>query len=136
MSELKSCPFCGGKASENLLTEITKYDLYTVSCENNNCGVHPHTVGLTYEEAVTKWNNRASGWIPVSDRLPDKGKINTNIRDYQQYMCLVDCKGTGGMDARPLGFDKTGKWVNGGIDMSKYVIAWQPLPKPYKGERQ
>jgi len=25
-----------------------------------------------------------------------------------------------------------GRWWNDGTDMSEYVVAWQPLPEPYK----
>lgn len=53
MSELKTCPFCGGKAKVNAFEE---WKTYTVSCQR--CGVE--TIGFGHEQAaVDAWNRRA-----------------------------------------------------------------------------
>ena len=55
-------------------------------------------------------------WIPVSERLPEQnGYYITTCRDI--------CENR----VHTVGFDRVRKkWGRGG------VIAWQPLPKPYK----
>lgn len=32
-------------------------------------------------------------------------------------------------DARPLAFTENQRWVNGNVDMTDYVLAWQDIPK-------
>ena len=136
MSELKPCPFCGEKASENSLTQITKYDLYTVSCENRNCGVHPYTVGLTSGEAVKKWNKRSNGWIPVTERLPEKyGRVLATYVEYGVEKVGQVTFGDMRQSCEPY------ELVSGFTLFSKYceeeviVIAWQPLPEPYEEDK-
>ena len=51
--ELKPCPFCGGRP------EITQdgFELWELACENLMCAYFGNDFE-TYEEAVSKWNNR------------------------------------------------------------------------------
>lgn len=60
------------------------------------------------------------GWIPVSERLPEEGT----------YLCTLDGE-LCGIDEAFIGMCgiENGKWDEEGC-----VIAWQPLPEPYKGE--
>lgn len=60
------------------------------------------------------------GWIPVSERLPEDGT----------YLCTLDGE-LCGIDEPFTGMCgiENGKWDEEGC-----VIAWQPLPAPYKGE--
>lgn len=62
-------------------------------------------------------------WIPCSERLPDSG-VDVNITTRSSIV------GVGSF------FEETNEWVQwycgGGIVVD--VIAWQPLPEPYKGE--
>lgn len=58
-------------------------------------------------------------WIPVSERLPKDG---TYLCTLDGELCGIDEPFTG-----MCGIEK-GKW-----DEEGYVIAWQPLPEPYKG---
>ena len=65
----------------------------------------------------------AERWIPCKERLPEKdGK----------YLVTVDIKWTGtDLDFRPIVARFTnGVWMTYFFD----VIAWMPLPAPYKGE--
>ena len=59
-------------------------------------------------------------WIPVSERLPEDGT----------YLCTLDGE-LCGIDEPFTGMCgiENGKWDEEGC-----VIAWQPLPAPYKGE--
>ena len=61
-----------------------------------------------------------SGWIPVEERLPEDGT----------YLCTLDGE-LCGIDEPFVGMCgiENGKWDEEGC-----VIAWQPLPAPYKGE--
>lgn len=58
MTELKPCPFCGGKAE--IFQRIGKrYSEYNVSCGNVNCNVMPETGNFdTEQKAIEAWNRR------------------------------------------------------------------------------
>ena len=63
---------------------------------------------------------KTDGWIPVSERLPEsKGRYIACLG----YACSCE-----------LTF-RSGEWLNPYTD-NKYLdaTAWQPLPKPWKGE--
>lgn len=105
---------------------------------------HDYILSPTYDSAAeneVRWtwvgegkrkkrvvNNIPNGWIGVEEYLPEPGKINENTCDYQKYMCLVKVSAEKSADARPLAFTEDRKWVNGNVDMTKYVIAWQDNP--------
>ena len=74
-------------------------------------------------------NNIPDGWIGVEEDLPEPGKLNENTLDYQKYMCLVQVVEGKSADARPLAFTESRRWVNGNVDMTDYVLAWQDIPK-------
>ena len=56
--ELKSCPFCGGKATTG---KIEYNATYYVRCSNTKiCSVLPFTLGFDeIEDAINAWNKRA-----------------------------------------------------------------------------
>lgn len=55
MSDLKLCPFCGGKA---IIEKHSEWDWaqYEVKCTKCNCGLSAY---YTYQKAVEAWNRRA-----------------------------------------------------------------------------
>lgn len=57
------------------------------------------------------------GWIPCSERLPDK-----------DVWCLATFE-SGGIDI--IQYLSSQKWWNGEMGDNR-VIAWQPLPEPYR----
>ena len=63
-------------------------------------------------------------WLPVSERLPDDGEtyLITNAESFEQYHTY---KGW---------YDGTkGIWhMTGNFERKMNVIAWMPLPEPYK----
>lgn len=78
-------------------------------------------------------NYENDGWILCSDRLPNKEECKKNSSQF-----IVTCESC--LDDEPnwaelCVFDELAdgyidpKWCN-----SRIVIAWKPLPKPYKGE--
>lgn len=70
-------------------------------------------------------------WIPVSERLPEE-TFNPNTQDFGEILCSTIWN-----DVRvykfgqPIGSDKAHFWDYGDI-VDEFVIAWQPLPEPYK----
>ena len=61
----------------------------------------------------------APGWIPVSERLPEKGSF-----------ALVTDFG----EVEEAYYDSDGHWWQVWGDRLKNVTAWMPLPKPYREE--
>lgn len=55
MSEIKSCPFCGGEAK----SYSTNRGFWGVDCESNECFTHTMVADyITEEEAIEAWNTR------------------------------------------------------------------------------
>ena len=72
---------------------------------------------------LVEFLSRLPKWIPVSERLPESLMVKT----------LVSCEDDNGLPISPMvalydGYDKT--WI-----CAYKVIAWMPLPEPYKAER-
>lgn len=65
--DLLPCPFCGRKPKS-----IINIQMYAIGCSFSKCHVYPCVVKKTPEEAAKAWNTRASGWIPCSERIPEK----------------------------------------------------------------
>lgn len=71
-------------------------------------------------------------WIPCSERLPEKA--------YDQYWVCTDtgyqcqCRWTDDV----YGLGSSGEWTWKIFDIPQYshVVAWMPLPEPYKAERR
>ena len=73
----------------------------------------------------------ADKWIPVNERLPEE-KINPKTNDFEEVLCTTIWGDVRAYKfGTPIGHDKPHFWLGGGI-MDEYVIAWQPLPEPYK----
>lgn len=75
----------------------------------------------------------APTWIPCSERLPDDGE---NVLVWFEYFRYGDYNRLFQTTGISYVFD--GEWsgfVNGSSGWSKLrIIAWLPLPEPYKGE--
>ena len=61
-------------------------------------------------------------WIPVSERLPKEYETVIGITDLNYYCIAVYCK--------QYGF----RSMDVGVESD--IIAWQPLPEPYKGGKR
>ena len=69
------------------------------------------------------------GWIPVEERLPEDPKENPVFDNKPLELYLVDIGG-----GYPLRAFWNGKQFTDGWSILK-VIAWRPLPEPYRPER-
>lgn len=79
-----------------------------------------------------------SPWIPVSERLPDEKLFNPTGSDFGFDFEEVLCTTIWGVVraykfGTPIGHYRPHFWLGDGI-MDEYVIAWKPLPEPYKKE--
>ena len=66
--------------------------------------------------------DRPQGWIPCSERLPSKKEVVLITNDKGNVRC-GQFRGTDGKD-----------WIWKGNTLET-VLAWMPLPEPWKGER-
>ena len=69
-------------------------------------------------------DEKENGWIPVSERLPDKRKDVIATTKYGGFMGMY------GTWLKTAFIDDYGEW-NGECIGGK-VVAWMPLPEPYK----
>lgn len=69
-------------------------------------------------------------WIPVSERLPEKAEARYWICTDGGYQC--QCRWTNNV----YGLGEGDRWAWKIFDIPQYskVVAWMPLPKPYKTE--
>jgi hypothetical protein len=67
---------------------------------------------------------KANGWIPVSERLPEKNKDVITTVKYSGFMGMY------GRWLKTAFIDGYGEW--NGECIGGEVIAWMPLPEPYK----
>ena len=70
------------------------------------------------------------GWIPVDERLPEEPKENPEFEGKKIELYLVTVKGT----KYPFRAMWNGKFFTDGWSKCN-VIAWRPLPEPYRTER-
>lgn len=85
MSELKKCPFCGGKAIwTGRYVQCYDCDIRTdeYSTDYNNSA---------YAKATAAWNRRTNDWIPVSERLPETSETSEDVLD-PDTLAVVDTK--------------------------------------------
>lgn len=92
---------------------------------------------IDWEKAIEAYKaRRQDEWTPVSERLPEEKLFNPSGSDFGFDFEEVLCTTIWG-DVRaykygkPIGHDKPHFWFGAGI-MDDYVIAWKPMPEPYK----
>ncbi|AUR95339.1 protein of unknown function DUF551 [Vibrio phage 1.205.O._10N.222.51.A7] len=129
MSNLKPCPFCNGEARISTEWDTDGFgNFHSVKCgkcgaeskqhfasSGNDCPQH-------YAEVREDWNQRASGWISVEDKLPEKeGKYLCAFSDgtIETYDFEKLDDGRYGITDVGMGFEATNKW---------HVTHWMPLP--------
>ena len=104
-----------------------------------NTDLDPEQVEHVKETAkkylLEKAQGKAGGWIPVEERLPDeydglvlvqvsgKPRKNITLNNALQLACYISEAGEGWI------VEEYPEWEN------PNVIAWRPLPEPYRPER-
>lgn len=83
------------------------------------CGVKR---GLSEALTIVKYQQKVGEWIPVEERLPGQS-LNSVIGwdTYRERCVFVQYY--------------MNEWVLGNHE-SVNIVAWQPLPEPYKGETE
>lgn len=88
-------------------------------------GTYDITIHCETEEEQKKVIERLStDWIPVSERLPQKHKDVIATTKYDGFMGMY------GTWLKTAFIDDYGEW--NGECIGDKVIAWKPLPEPYK----
>ena len=84
-----------------------------------------------YWENLGKPKTERSGWIPVTERLPEDGEYV--LMDFERNAYVDDHDGPVRKRDIGVGYQFDGFWHVDGC--SKVVcLAWQPLPDAYEGE--
>ncbi len=87
------------------------------------------------EDIIRKHMN--DGWIPVEDKLP-KRTLDEKINNlYKKYLVFIDSVDGWDIDMAVYDFWNDKKWrtAHDGYEEIENVVAWRPLPEPYRPER-
>ena len=88
------------------------------------------------EKIIRKHVN--DGWISVDDRLPMRTLDEKINESYQKYLVFIDSVDGWDIDIAVYDFWNDKKWreAHDGYGEIENVIAWHPLPEPYRPERR
>ena len=77
------------------------------------------------------------GWIPVDERLPMRTFDEKINESYQKYLVFIDGVDGWDIDIAVYDFWNDKKWHEAHDEYGEIenVIAWRPLPEPYRPER-
>ena len=120
-TKLHDCPKCGEKATHR----VNKKGSWACGCFK--CGLFKSS--YDHVKAIQAWEDYCGeyggGWIPCSERLPEiEADVLLSLRSLDVYT---------GFRANTEG----SFYVEGeGYVEFENVIAWQPLPEPYKAESE
>lgn len=111
------------KVLEKILEEIK--DLKEKQNSSNQDYATGYLSALSKIEGTISGVKENDGWIPVEERLPESDGF---------YLATLDGEICGQEEAfAGLAEFEHGKWIDD-EEGYKCVLAWQPLPNPYKGE--
>ena len=115
---------------EKILEEIEKLH----GEAGSECTSEDHYVKRAWEQCIKRVEDiirkhMNDGWIPVEERLPEEPKENPVFDDKPLELYLVDMGGS-----YPLRAFWNGERFTDGWSVLN-VIAWRPLPEPYRPER-
>lgn len=77
------------------------------------------------------------GWISVEERLPERTLDEKINKSYKKYLVFIDSVDGWDIDMALYDFWNDKKWreAHDGYGEIENVIAWRPLPEPYRPER-
>lgn len=124
MTELKPCPFCGGKADWFVLEKMNNEKLYYVEC--SYCFARTGYYFTEYE-SIKEWNKRIPDWISVNKRLPEESG---------DYLVFVE-----GLIENMMYSKRHSAWNATDLNCHKNyeittVTHWLPLPEPPEQEAE
>ena len=90
---------------------------------------------LEAEEIIRKHMN--AGWIPAEESLPERTLDEKINKSYKKYLVFIDSVDGWDIDMALYDFWNDKKWreAHDGYGEIENVIAWRPLPEPYRPER-
>lgn len=100
----------------NIIESTVAMNCFGKDCEHNDCTVC--VCKRAMEIVRSHMDEMNDDWIPCSERLPEDGT----------YLCTLDGELIGEQESfTGMCGIENGKWDDDGC-----VIAWQPLPEPYR----
>ena len=104
---------------EKILEEMREASVFA----KNYDGSVAECVTIVAAERILRKHTKNDGWIPVEERLPENG--------HSVLICGIH----GWID---VGWYIRGTWSTGfsAAEIVKEVVAWMPLPEPYKPKRR
>ena len=69
-------------------------------------------------------------WIPVVERLPEEPEPETDPEYLPEYIVMI----SGAQLPTVLSYEGKGKWWHAGDDAYYPIVAWIPMPEPYRPE--
>lgn len=127
---------------EKILKEIES-EYLMCRCQNNKVCDYPESIGCCYDRAIEKVSEifrkyMNDGWIPVQDKLPEDDVdvliAYADIDDENYTDICITTYGYAYLGGNKLDFKEWRSPFE--YFRSNYkVIAWQPLPEPYRPER-
>lgn len=74
------------------------------------------------------------GWIPCSERMPKRTLEERINNSYKKYLVFIESLDGWDIDTALYDFWNDKKWreAHDGYGEIENVIAWRPLPEPYK----
>ena len=138
MRDLKPCPFCGSEARLTYSTNNPRQPY--VTCDTPKCpGCNPYQWHYhTEEEAIEAWNRRTERkWIPATEKLPEEEKdvlVSVHFDGYKSKIVNLPQS-----DYVEIANQIEGVWSSLSdeykvVEVNHHVIAWMPLPEPWRGE--
>ena len=97
--------------------EAIEYAKFRLECHTKGDGEYTD-YGEFLVAAIEALQEQERKWIPVSERLPKEYETVIGVTDLNYYCIAVYCK--------QYGF----RSMDVGVESD--IIAWQPLPEPYK----
>ena len=131
---------------EKILKEIDEIKVgFDTECRSE-CDLYDWSCGACVGECDEYIKERAKdiirkhmndGWIPVDERLPMRTFDEKINESYQKYLVFIDGVDGWDIDIAVYDFWNDKKWreVHDGYGEIENVIAWCPLPEPYRPER-